>query len=66
MRSRSPLLASRASRPTEALIRHDCENQRIDARELYDMLSIKGIGNRPAGRKAAIAVQVKSQSRARE
>ena len=34
MRSRSPLPASRASRPTVALVGDDCEKQRVDARDL--------------------------------
>ena len=34
MRSRSPFSASRASRPTVALIRNDWEKQRVDASDL--------------------------------
>ena len=62
MRSRLPLLASRASRSTVALMRRVCENRRVDAHGLYEMSSIKGVGNkgvasRRPGRRNTIAVE---------
>ena len=60
MRSRSPLLASRASKSTVALMRHDCEKHRVDARDPYVTPSVKGVarlGSLVTGRKDAMAVE---------
>lgn len=60
MRSRPPLLASRASRPRAALLWHDAENNRVhagtDARDLHEMLSSKGAGSPRSWRNEAIVV----------
>ena len=75
MRSRLPLLASRASRSTVALLRGVCENRRVDAHDLYEMSSIKGVGIKGEGirgvgsrrleRQNTIAVEDMRQSRAK-
>lgn len=62
MRSRSPLLASRAFKPTVAFLQVDVVKSRVagrvNARDLQAMLSSKGAGSLRNWRKEAIAVPV--------
>ena len=63
MRSRSPLLASRAFKLTVALVRGDCGKKRVHTRGLYEILLIKSVGSHRAWRRDAITVGDKPEQR---